>query len=107
MGVFRDGKEQPGHNIVVQWGCGTDCIMMVILDAWMGKIYGIPLGVGKEGGQRMVLPGLGLSHAEVQAGSQRYMLVAPTVPEVCPLLLVLLFVEQQRPAVMASRAAGR
>ena len=40
--------------------------MMVILHASTGKIYGIPLGVGKEGGQRMVLPGLGPSHAEVE-----------------------------------------
>ena len=69
-GVFRDAKEKvgpnfAGHYIVVQWGCGTSCVMMVIVDALTGKIYDIPLGFGREGGQRMVLPGLGLSPAEV------------------------------------------
>lgn len=70
-GVFRDGKEQAGpnfagHFIVVQWGCGTSCVMMVIVDTLTGKIYDIPLGFGKEAGQRMLLPGLGLRPAEVE-----------------------------------------
>jgi hypothetical protein len=69
-GVFRDGKEKvgpnfAGHYIVVQWGCGTSCVMMVIVDALTGKIYDIPLGFGREGGQRIVLPMVGLSPAEV------------------------------------------
>ena len=55
-GVHRDGKEQAGpnfagHYFVIQWGCGTSCLMMVIVDALTGKIYYLPLGIGREGDQ--------------------------------------------------------
>lgn len=51
-GVLRDGREQnhPGPNfagtmIVVQWGCGSPCLMMAMIDAVTGKVYEPPLGV--------------------------------------------------------------
>jgi hypothetical protein len=69
-GVFRDGKEQPGpnfagHYFIVQWGCGTACLMMVMVDALTGKIYYLPLAIGQEGNQRIGLPWFGYSPAEV------------------------------------------
>jgi len=49
-GVLRDGKEQnhPGPNfagsmIVVEWGCGSPCLMMAMVDAVTGTVYGPPL----------------------------------------------------------------
>jgi hypothetical protein len=70
-GVFRDGKEHSGpnfagHYIVVQWGCGSGCAMMVIVDASTGKIYYLPGRFGREGAQNIVLPMHGLSPAEVE-----------------------------------------
>jgi hypothetical protein len=45
-GASQDGVEQAkpgvnfaGHYIVVQWACGSPCIMMAIVDALTGKIY--------------------------------------------------------------------
>jgi hypothetical protein len=50
-GVEREGKEQPGpnfagHFIVITWGCGSPCIMMAIVDALTGRVYGPPMGDG-------------------------------------------------------------
>ncbi len=47
-GVFRNGTEQRGPNfagrmIVVQWGCGSPCLMMAMVDGVTGDIYSVPL----------------------------------------------------------------
>jgi hypothetical protein len=46
-GSWRDAKERPGPNfagryIVIRWGCGSDCLMMAIVDARTGRIYAPP-----------------------------------------------------------------
>jgi hypothetical protein len=69
-GVFRDGKEQPGpnfagHYLIIQWGCGTACLMMVVVDALTGRIYYLPLSVGELGNQRIGVPWFGYSPAEL------------------------------------------
>jgi len=69
-GTFRDGKEQAGpnfagHYFVIQWGCGTSCLMMVVVDALTGKIHHLPLAFGREGNQKIGLPMFGLRPAEV------------------------------------------
>jgi len=69
-GVFRDGKEQAGPNFaghysVIQWGCGSPCLMMVVADALTGKVYDLPVVFGREGTQRIALPMFGLRPAEV------------------------------------------
>jgi hypothetical protein len=50
QGGFQNGKEQdhPGPNfagrmIVVQWGCGSPCLMMAMVDAVTGDVYLPPL----------------------------------------------------------------
>jgi hypothetical protein len=48
LGVMREGKEQPGpnfagHYIVIEWGCGSPCGMMAIVDALTGKVYTPPI----------------------------------------------------------------
>jgi hypothetical protein len=49
-GVFRGAVEQEkpgpnfaGHYIAIQWGCGSDCDQMAIVDANTGHIYPPPL----------------------------------------------------------------
>src|SRR6185312_10210357 len=47
-GVFRDGKEKKGPNfagdmIVVQWGCGSPCMRMALVDARTGDVYYPPI----------------------------------------------------------------
>jgi hypothetical protein len=38
-----------GHYFVVSWGCGSQCVMMAIVDAKTGVIYDPPLsGAGSE-----------------------------------------------------------
>ena len=69
-GVLRDGKEQPGpnfagHYFVIQWGCGSSCLMMAVVDASTGRIYYLPMAIGKKGNQRIGLPMFGLRPAEV------------------------------------------
>lgn len=51
-GVLRDGREQQhrgpnfaGKMIVVQWGCGSPCLMMAMEDAATGEVYLPPLSV--------------------------------------------------------------
>jgi hypothetical protein len=39
----RQGPNFAGHYIVIRWGCGSDCLMMAIVDAETGKIYESPI----------------------------------------------------------------
>jgi hypothetical protein len=50
LGVMREGREQPGsnfaeHYIVIEWGCGSPCGMMAIVDAMKGKVYSPPISL--------------------------------------------------------------
>ena len=52
-GVLQDGSEQhrPGPNfagkmIVVQWGCGSPCLMLAMVDAVTGEVFSLPLAMG-------------------------------------------------------------
>ena len=53
-GSWKDAKERPGpnfdgHYFVIRWGCGSDCLMMAVVDAKSGRIYDPPLsGAGAE-----------------------------------------------------------
>jgi hypothetical protein len=42
----KEGPDFAGHYAVVQWGCGSNCVNMVIVDVQTGSIYSTPfLGV--------------------------------------------------------------
>jgi hypothetical protein len=53
-GSWKDAKERPGpnfagHYFVIRWGCGSDCLMMAIVDAQTGRVYPPPVsGAGTE-----------------------------------------------------------
>ena len=53
-GSWKDAKEKAGpnfagHYTVIRWGCGSECLMMAIVDAETGKVNSPPLsGAGTE-----------------------------------------------------------
>jgi hypothetical protein len=61
-GVDREGKEDvagpnfAGHYIIVQWGCGSPCIMMVVVDASTGDVLPPPISAGSGGASALTLP---------------------------------------------------
>jgi hypothetical protein len=43
------GPNFAGHYFVIRWGCGSNCLMMAVVDAKNGKVHGPPLsGAGTE-----------------------------------------------------------
>ncbi len=38
-----------GHYFVIRWGCGSNCLMMAIVDAETGKVFNPPLNIGELG----------------------------------------------------------
>jgi len=43
------GPNFAGHYVVIRWGCGSNCLMMAVVDAVTGVVYSPPLsGVGTE-----------------------------------------------------------
>jgi hypothetical protein len=47
--IKASGPNFAGHYFVIRWGCGSNCLMMAILDAKTGKVYDPPLsGAGTE-----------------------------------------------------------
>jgi hypothetical protein len=62
-GAFRDGNEQDragpnfaGSMVVVQWGCGSPCMMMAMVDARTGTIYYPPISDSGVGVDSLFLP---------------------------------------------------
>jgi hypothetical protein len=53
-GSWKDAKERPGvnfagHYTVIRWGCGSNCLMMAVVDAKTGRVHPPPLsGAGTE-----------------------------------------------------------
>ena len=70
-GVFRDGKEDKGanfagHLIVIQWGCGSPCMRMAVVDARTGDIYYPPISFDGIDKQSFDLPLLTLPDSVTQ-----------------------------------------
>ncbi len=60
-GVDREGKEDvagpnfAGRYIIVQWGCGSPCMKMVVVDASTGEVFPPPISAGSRGNQAFTL----------------------------------------------------
>ncbi len=85
-GVIRDGKEQPGanfagHYIVIEWGCGVPCVMMVMVDARTGRVHHMPMASGTKGSQKISIPFFGLRTAEVNFLPTSRLLTLDACPE--------------------------
>ncbi|HYL37973.1 MAG TPA: hypothetical protein VEV17_18805 [Bryobacteraceae bacterium] len=47
--VESPGPNFAGHYYVIRWGCGSECLMMAVVDAISGRVFGSPLnGSGTE-----------------------------------------------------------
>ena len=47
--IKTSGPNFAGHYFVIRWGCGSDCLMMAVVDAKTGEVYDPPLsGSGAE-----------------------------------------------------------
>jgi hypothetical protein len=57
--VETTGPNFAGHYRVVNWGCGSGCLMMVIVDLNTGTVYPPPMSVGASGEDRLIIPNLG------------------------------------------------
>jgi len=61
-GVVHDGKEGlvgpnfAGHYVIIQWGCGSPCIRMVVVDASTGDVFPPPISDGSHGAPALTLP---------------------------------------------------
>jgi len=60
-GVLRGGKEEKGanfagHLIVIQWGCGSPCMRMAVVDARTGDVHYPPISFEGIGAQSFDLP---------------------------------------------------
>jgi hypothetical protein len=60
--VERKGPNFAGHYFVLSWGCGTVCLMMVIVDGKTGHVYPTPLAGGKDGDGQIALPSIGFGY---------------------------------------------
>lgn len=41
--IKTSGPNFAGHFFVIRWGCGSNCLMMAVVDAKTGKVYDSPL----------------------------------------------------------------
>ena len=46
--IEKPGANFAGHYVVIQWGCGSQCVMMAIVDLKTGNVYPPPLSGGSE-----------------------------------------------------------
>lgn len=46
--IESSGPNFAGHYYVIRWGCGSDCLMMAVVDAQSGKVYDPPLSAPGE-----------------------------------------------------------
>lgn len=78
--VETPGPNFAGHYRVVNWGCGSGCLMMVIVDLKTGAIYPPPLSVAPTGEGRIRIPNLGTGWAgfDFRENSRLF------VMEICP-----------------------
>ncbi len=57
------GPNFAGHYFLIRWGCGSQCVMMAIIDAETGRVYGSPLSIA---GSELFVPLDNLSDMEIE-----------------------------------------
>jgi len=87
-GAFRGSKYLPskgpnfaGHYFIINWGCGSGCLMMVVVDALTGHVYPPPLSVGNAGNQKIGIPSLGTGWADFDYRPDSRLFMMKTCPE--------------------------
>lgn len=62
--VEAAGPNYAGHYRVVNWGCGSGCLMMVVVNLETGQVYRPPLSNGQLGENQIIIPNLGTAWAD-------------------------------------------
>jgi hypothetical protein len=68
------------HYRVVNWGCGTGCLMMVVVDLKTGAVYPPPMSTGPTGTGRIVIPRLGSGWGDFDFRTDSRLFIMRTCP---------------------------
>jgi hypothetical protein len=78
--VASKGPNFAGHYFVINWGCGSGCLMLVVVDALTGHVYPPPLSVGDAGNQKIGIPKLGTGWADFDYRPNSRLFMMKTCP---------------------------
>ena len=78
--VEAAGPNFGGHYRVVNWGCGSGCLMMVIVDLKTGTIYPPPISAGATGNGRIAIPNLGTGWGDFDFREDSRLFIMRTCP---------------------------
>ncbi len=69
--ITKPGPNFAGHYFVIRWGCGSQCVLMAIVDAKTGIVYDPPLSGDRDHDQELYLPldNLGEAEVDIRPGS--------------------------------------
>jgi len=74
------GPNFAGHYRVVNWGCGTGCLMMVVVDLKTGTVYPPPMSAGTSGNNQIGIPNLGMGWGDFDFRVDSRLFIMKTCP---------------------------
>jgi hypothetical protein len=74
------GPNFAGHYRVVNWGCGSGCLMMVVVDLETGVIYPPPMPAGATGIDRIAIANLGTGWGDFDFRADSRLFIMKTCP---------------------------
>jgi hypothetical protein len=78
--VETPGPNFAGHYRVVNWGCGSGCLMMVVVDLKTGSIYRSPMSLGPTGEDLLIIPNLGMGWGDFDFRQDSRLFVMKSCP---------------------------
>ena len=78
--IEEPGPNFAGHYRVVTWGCGSGCLMMVVVDLRTGTVYRPPISAGTTGADRIVIPRLGTGWGDFDFRKDSRLFIMRTCP---------------------------
>ncbi len=69
-GNLRVAPNFAGHDLAIEWGCGTGCLRMAFVDARNGRVYYPPLSHGPRDPMALPMFGQGYAKPEFRLGSR-------------------------------------
>jgi hypothetical protein len=74
------GPNYAGHYRVLNWGCGSGCSMMVVVDLETGEVHPPPLANGTTGTDQIIIPNLGTGSADFDFKLDSRLFIMRTCP---------------------------
>jgi hypothetical protein len=78
--IQASGPNFAGHYRVANWGCGSGCLIMVIIDLETGQVHRPPLSAGKAGEDQIIIPNLGTGWGDFDFRLNSRLFVMSTCP---------------------------